>query len=175
MYITPDRFVTTKRTSDGGVDGRLYFGLPGKVHLESMTIEVKGGKNVSIESLRALRGVLDDDEAVMAGLITMEPLGPTKERNFRRFMADAGDLEVLGTQYPRMQLLTVQEILDGKRFNTPGVAGRGLAQPKVPGIGKRWGLTNSDPDWGNSQVHNCQLRWNLCRYPTKRVPAPEKE
>ena len=62
----------------------------------------------------------------------MEPLGPTKERNFRRFMADADDLDVLGMQYPRMQMLTVPEILEGKRFETPGaVAGKGLAQQKI--------------------------------------------
>ena len=128
-----DGFVTTKRTADGGVDGRLYFGIPGQRDLESMTIEVKGGKNVSIEHLRALSGVLDNDIAVMAGLIVMEPLGAIQERNFRRFMAEKGDLEVTGIQYPRMQMLTVQEILDGKRFSTPGVAGRGLVQPTLPG------------------------------------------
>ena len=54
-----DGFVTTKRTADGGVDGRLYFGLPNDRDLSSMVIEVKGGKSVAIESLRALRGVLE--------------------------------------------------------------------------------------------------------------------
>ena len=128
-----DGFVTTKRTADGGIDGRLYFGLPNEPDLESMAIEVKGGKNVSIADLRALRGVLDSDNAVMAGLIVMDPLGPTKTRNFHKFMADAGDLEVTGVKYARMQMLTVQEILDGKRFDTPGVVGRGLGQPSLPG------------------------------------------
>ena len=106
-------------------------GLGGHGDLHSMAIEVKGGKNVSIEALRALRGVLDSDAAVMAGLIVMEPLGPTKACNFHRFMADAGDLDVLGMQFPRMQMLTVPEILEGKRFDTPGVAGRVLAQQKI--------------------------------------------
>ena len=132
-----DGFVTSKRTADGGIDGRLYFAMPtehglgGRGDLESMAIEVKGGKNVSIEAVRALRGVLDSDAAVMAGLIVMEPLGPTKQRNFHKFMADAGDLDILGMQYPKMQMLTVPEILEGKGFDTPGVAGRGLAQQKI--------------------------------------------
>ena len=135
-----DGFVTSKRTADGGIDGRLYFAMPTEHGLgghgdpHSMAIEVKGGKNVSIESLRALRGVLDSDTAVMAGLIVMEPLGPTKERNSHRFMAEAGALDILGMQYPRMQMLTVPEILEGKRFDTPGVAGRGLAQQKILGL-----------------------------------------
>ena len=124
-----DGFVTTKRAADGGIDGRLYFGLPRARDLSSMVIEVKGGKNVGIKAVRELRGVLGNDQAKMAGLIIMEPLGPVKERNFKKEMLKAGDLNVTGVKYSRMQMLTVPEILEGKRFHTPGVAGRGLAQP----------------------------------------------
>ena len=128
-----DGFVTTKRTADGGVDGRLYFAAHDARDLQSMAIEVKGGRTVTIESLRALRGVLDNDLAVMAGLIVMYPLGTTKERNFRQFMAHAGDYEVDGVPYSRMQILTAEEILSGKRFHTPGVAGRSVDQPVLAG------------------------------------------
>ncbi len=34
-----DGFVTTKRTADGGVDGRLYFDVPDNPTLQSMVIE----------------------------------------------------------------------------------------------------------------------------------------
>ena len=128
-----DGFVTTRRTADCGIDGRLYFGLPREKSLQSMAIEVKGGKNVSIRDLRALKGVLDNDTALMAGFIVMDALGGTKDRNFHSFMAEAGDLDVEGIKYARMQMLTVEEILDGKRFHTPSVSGRGLAQPRLPG------------------------------------------
>lgn len=125
-----DGFVTTKRTGDGGVDGRLYFDVPGERELQSMAIEVKGGKNVNIADVRALRGVLENGTAQLAGLIIMEPLGVTKDRNFRRFMAEAGDMKVSGhlNPYPRMQILTVEDILDGQRFRTPGAVGRGSPQ-----------------------------------------------
>ena len=128
-----DGFVTTRRTADGGIDGRLYFALPMEKSLQSMAIEVKGGKNVSIRDLRALKGVLDNDTALMAGFIVMDELGETKDRNFHRFMAEAGDLDVEGIKYARMQMLTVEEIMEGKRFHTPSVSGRGLAQPRLPG------------------------------------------
>ncbi len=128
-----DGFVTTKRTADGGIDGRIYFAVPDDPSLQSMVVEVKGGANVSIVDLRALKGVLDADRAVMAGLIVMRPLGQTKARNFERFMASAGTMDVLGIDYPRMQVLTVAEILDGQRFATPTVAGRHEAQPVLPG------------------------------------------
>ena len=83
---------------------------------------------MSIRDLRALRGVLENGVAVMAGLIVMEPLGAVQERNFQRFMAKAGDFEVNRKPYARMQMLTIPDILDGRVFKTPGVAGRGNRQ-----------------------------------------------
>ena len=131
-------FVTAKRTADGGIDGRLYFPLPNEPDLQSMAIEVKGGKNISIKDLRALKGVLDNDLALVAGLITMDPLKSTKERNFRQYMAQVGDLIVNNIPYPRMQMLSVPEIFEGKRFHTPGVVGKGQGeQIALPGTIKR--------------------------------------
>ena len=127
-------FVTTKRSADGGVDGRVYFAVPHAQDLQSMVIEVKGGVNVGINVVRELKGVSDYDSALMAGLIIMEPLGTVKARNFAKFMAEAGTLEILGIEYPKMQLLTVAEILDGKRFKTPTVQGRHELEPRMPGI-----------------------------------------
>ena len=129
-----DGFVTTKRTADGGVDGRIYFAVPETKELQSMTVEVKGGVNVTIESLRALKGVLDYDNALMAGLIIREPLGAVKARNFNRFMADAGTIELWGNEYPKMQILTIEELLEGKRFATPTVVGRHTQSPRMPGL-----------------------------------------
>ena len=103
-----DGFVTTRRTADGGVDGRLYFATPEYRDLQSMVLEVKGGKNVNIGVVRELRGVLDNDDALMAGLIVLHPLGSTKIQNFQSFMANAGDINVHGMLYPRMQILTIK-------------------------------------------------------------------
>ena len=129
-----DGFVTAKRTADGGIDGRLYFDIPDEPDIHSMVLEVKGGKNVNIADLRALRGVLDNDEALLGGLIVMHPLGVHKARNFNRFMADAGLLKIGPAHYPKLQILTVEEILEGKRFETPWVVGRHELQPRMPGI-----------------------------------------
>ena len=119
-----DGFVTTKRTGDGGIDGRIYFGLHNQPDLASMAIEVKGGRNVNIATVRELRGVLERDDAEMAGLIVLHPVEGRKATNFRREMASAGYLTEYGTEYPRMQMLAVPEILEGKRFATPSVVGR---------------------------------------------------
>ncbi len=128
-----DGFVTTRKTGDGGIDGRLYFSLPNIRDLQSMVLEVKGGKNINVNIVRDLRGVLERDDALMAGLIIMNNLGPRKTANFKQEMATAGDLEVNGVWYPRMQMLTVREILEGKRFITPSVArGKSQSQPTLP-------------------------------------------
>ena len=118
-------FVTSRKTADGGIDGRLYFAVAGRKDLHSMVIEVKGGRNVGIADLRALRGVLDTDTATMAGLIVLHPPGDTKARNFHKFMAEAGDEMYHGRDYSRMQLLTVEQILAGQVFDTPGAVGKG--------------------------------------------------
>ena len=126
-----DGFVTTKQTADGGIDGRLYFAHPGHRDLQSMVIEVKGGATVNIADVRALGDVLRRDAAMLAGLIVME-ISPGKAKNFGALMAEAGDLDVLGVKYPRMQMLTVAQIVAGERFQTPSVAARNVVDPKLP-------------------------------------------
>ena len=68
----------------------------------------------------------------MAGLIVMEPLGARKMQNFQKLMAEAGDLEVAQTArpYPRMQILSVPEIIEGKLFDTPTPMGRAQSPQK---------------------------------------------
>ena len=123
-------FVTSKRTADGGIDGRLWFAGE-QNRLEEMILEVKGGKP-NIQFVRALAGVRQQRQAAMAGLILLQSPSPVQRRNFEREMAGAGSVEVLGASYARLQLLTVEEILAGKRFHTPGVAGKTSADPVLP-------------------------------------------
>ena len=115
-----DGFVTSRKSGDGGIDGRLYFEMQEEKDLQSMVVEVKGGKNVGINVIRDLRGVLERDTALMAGLIVLHEPGERKRRNFATEMAQAADLEAYGLHFPRMQMLTVQDIFDGKRFKLPG-------------------------------------------------------
>ncbi|MCY4107982.1 MAG: DNA methyltransferase [Chloroflexi bacterium] len=129
-----DGFVTAKQSADGGIDGRLYFDVPNERDLQSMVLEVKGGASVGIGVLRQLKGVLDTTSALMAGLIVMRPLGTVQMRNFNRFMGEAGTLNVLGIDFPKMQILTVEDILAGRRFKTPTVAGLHIPQPRMPGV-----------------------------------------
>jgi len=117
-------FVTNQRSADGGVDGRLYFEGNDPKRLDSMIMEVKGGQRVGIADVRSLRGALAPSGALLAGLIVLHPLGRTQRHNFQREMAQAGRVTLRGRDYPKMQLLTAQDLLDGTLFDTPPPLGR---------------------------------------------------
>ena len=118
-----DGFVTSRQTRDGGVDGRLYFPSDDD-DLKAMKLEVKGGRTVQINDLRALAGVIDEGDFPMGGFITRKTLGPIQKQNFLDFCGTKGDVEIGGTSYPKLQILCIEEILEGKQFNTPIVRGR---------------------------------------------------
>ena len=129
-----DGFCTARKSGDRGVDGRLYFtkGDADK-DLSTMIIEVKGGKNLSPNMLRELRGTMDRENAEMAGLIIMDELPPRQAENFNRELAEAGVLNLNGVEYPRMQILTIRQVLDDVKFKTPSrVLGRHEHQSVLP-------------------------------------------
>ncbi|MCY3626092.1 MAG: hypothetical protein F4039_09140 [Gammaproteobacteria bacterium] len=94
-----------------------------------MTIEVKGGQSVNINILRELKGALNADDAIMAGLIVMHPFGKIKQDNFKRFIAEIGDVKLNEQPFSKLQILTVEQILDGERFKTPWVVGKSGDRP----------------------------------------------
>jgi DNA modification methylase len=106
-------FPTLKMAGDKGIDGRMYFET--REGLKEIVLSVKGG-NLRPSDARDLRGVLEREGAALAGLLTLKE--PTKA--MREEAASAGSYEYQGIAYPRMQLLTVREILEGKReLHTP--------------------------------------------------------
>ena len=117
-----DGFVTARRTNDGEVDGRIYF-YEGE-EMKAMKLSVKGGDNINPGMLRALAGVIDEADYPMGGFITRKTLAPRQRTNFLKFCREKGDIEIDGVSYPKLQILSVQEILDGKRFKTPLVRGK---------------------------------------------------
>ena len=69
--------------------------------------------------------MIENEETLMAGLIVMNPPGKVKERNFHREMEKAGHIVIGDYLHPRMQLLTVGNILGGQRvYNSAGMVRR---------------------------------------------------
>lgn len=112
------RPVDPKRGADKGIDGRLYFHDEGPTtgKTKQVIISVKAGR-VQVSHVRDLVGVIQREKAEIGVLISMEP--PTAA--MRQEAAAAGFYKSPGgTQHPKIQLLTIEDILDdGKRVDLP--------------------------------------------------------
>jgi len=106
-----------KKGADRGIDGRLYFhdeGPSGKT--KQVVLSVKSGR-VTVAYVRDLRGVVDREQAAIGALISLEEPTPA----MRREAAEAGFYDSpWGTRHPRIQLLTIRDILDeGQKIDLP--------------------------------------------------------
>jgi hypothetical protein len=122
------RPVEQKKGADKGIDGRLYFhdeGPTGKT--KQIIFSVKAG-HVTVSHVRDLRGVLDREQATIGVLLSMEePTGP-----MRAEAASAGFYDSPWGKHPRIQLLTVAELLDGKRVDYPPAGQVNVTFKKAP-------------------------------------------
>jgi len=109
-----------KKGADKGIDGRLYFHDEEKGgETKQVILSVKAGK-MKVTYARDLLGVMDREKAAIGVLISMQK--PT--RDMIREAASAGFYESpWGTRHPRLQLLTVEELLEGKRIDMPPTRG----------------------------------------------------
>lgn len=102
---------------DKGIDGRLFFhdepGRGGKT--KQIVISVKAGKVMPVH-VRELRGVLEREGAEIGVLLTMN--SPTRE--MEKEAATAGFYSSPWGRHPRLQILTVEQILAGKGIDYPG-------------------------------------------------------
>jgi DNA modification methylase len=112
------RPVEQKKGADKGIDGRIIFqgNKPGS--FENVILSVKAGKTGSAH-VRDLKGVLGREKAAIGVLISMqEPTSAMKTE-----AATAGFYESVSwnRKYPKIQLLTIQELLDGKKIEMPPI------------------------------------------------------
>ena len=114
------RPVEQKKGADKGIDGRLFFhDEPSGGKTKQIVFSVKAGK-MHAPYVRDLRGVVDREKAAIGVLISMEE--PTKA--MRTEAASAGFYESgwgagSRTKHPKIQLITVGELLSGKRIDAP--------------------------------------------------------
>jgi len=109
------RPVEQRKGADHGIDGRLFFHEQQGGTTSQVILSVKAG-HVSVAHVRDLRGVLDREKAAIGVLVSMEP----STQPMRSEAASAGLYEgTWGQKYPRMQLLTVGDLLAGKRIEMP--------------------------------------------------------
>lgn len=107
------RPVEQKKGADKGIDGRIYFHEgPGKT--KQIILSVKAGK-LQATYVRDLRGVVEREKAEIGVLIAMEP--PTAP--MRKEAASAGFYTSPWGKHPRLQIITVEDLLTGQGINRP--------------------------------------------------------
>ncbi|MCP2015305.1 site-specific DNA-methyltransferase (adenine-specific) [Deinococcus sp. HSC-46F16] len=104
-----------KKGGDTGIDGQMFFRTPAGEKLEKVIVSVKGGKNLNPAMVRDLVGTVQRESAAIGVFITIDE--PTK--GMKDEAAKAGTYKYGAKSYPKIQLLTVQEILEGKRPEIP--------------------------------------------------------
>ena len=104
-----------KKGADRGIDGRLYFHDDDSGKSKQIIFSVKAG-GVSVPQVRDLVGVLGREKAEIGVFLCFEE--PTKP--MIKEAAEAGFYKSTdGTTYPKLQILTIQQILDGRQPEYP--------------------------------------------------------
>ncbi len=99
-----------KKGADRGIDGRLYFHDDNSGKSKQIIFSVKSGRNIGVSEVRDLKGVLDREKADIGAYLSFaEPTGPMKREAAEAGFYTSSD----GTKYPRLQLLTIQGLLEG--------------------------------------------------------------
>lgn len=107
-----------KKGADKGIDGKIIFEGDEIGKFEQVIISVKAG-HTGRDHIHSLRGVVDREKAAIGVLISMlDPTGPMKEE-----AVTAGFFEstTWGKKYPKIQLLTVADLLAGKKIDMPPI------------------------------------------------------
>ena len=103
-----------KKGADTGIDGLIYFKPDGRT-TEKAIVSVKGGAKVNVAMIRDLGHVVDRENAKMGMFITLaEPTGPMKTEAVK-----AGFYETEYGKFPKIQILTIEELFAGKKLQMP--------------------------------------------------------
>jgi site-specific DNA-methyltransferase (adenine-specific) len=116
-----------KKGGDKGIDGRLYFHEGGNTDTKQIIFSVKAG-HLMPAYVRDLRGVIEKEKATIGVLISMDE--PTK--GMRSEAASAGFYHSPWGEHPRLQLLTVAELLDGRKIDSPPLGQVNVTFKKAP-------------------------------------------
>lgn len=107
-----------RRGPDGGIDGIIYFKPDGR-RVERALVSVKGGDNVGVQMIRDLHSAIERERAPIGIFLTKVPPTGAMQREAAavgRFHAAA-----TGRSYPRLQIVTLAELFEGRRPELPFV------------------------------------------------------
>jgi DNA modification methylase len=104
-----------KAGADKGVDGLIYFQDDSK-NIGRALVSVKGGKNVQAQHVRDLIGAMTTQNTKMGVFVTMNKTSAMDDA-----AREAGSVEAGGKLRRKVQILTIDELLKGKKPDLPPV------------------------------------------------------
>lgn len=104
-----------KKGSDTGIDGYMYFSDE-KDKVKKIIVQVKSG-HVGVRDIRDLGHVIDREKAEIGVFITLEPV--TEPMRKEAIIKGYYSSKLNKKQYPKIQILTIEELLTGKNPNLP--------------------------------------------------------
>ena len=105
-----------KKGSDSGVDGYITFFDDKSGQAKRLIVQVKSGRT-GVHHVRDLKGTMEREKAAMGALIILEE--PTKPMRQEAAAAGLYSPPELGGKYPKLQIRTIAELLDGKELVLP--------------------------------------------------------
>jgi DNA modification methylase len=105
-----------KKGPDTGIDGYINFFDDKSSKAKQVIVQVKSGY-VGVNHVRDLLGVLEREKAAIGALITLRE--PTKPMLTEAAAAGFYESKDFPGRYPRLQILTVAELLGGKKIQYP--------------------------------------------------------
>lgn len=106
---------TGKKGSDKGIDGSINF-FDGGSAPKRVLVQVKSGK-VKSGDIRDLVGTVDREKAAIGVFVTLEE--PTSHMRQEAVSAGFYHSPGWGQDYPRIQILTIEELLHGAKVKMP--------------------------------------------------------
>lgn len=105
-----------KKGSDKGIDGTMVFVDDTSGKAKRVIVEVKSG-HVRSEHIRSLAGVVDREYAAIGIFITLEK--PSRDMTTEAVGKGFYHSDGWGKDYPKLQILTIEELLNGKQPDMP--------------------------------------------------------
>ena len=105
-----------KKGADTGIDGYINFFDDKSGQAKQVIVQVKGGY-IGVNHVRDLKGVLEREKAPIGALITLRE--PTRPMLTEAAAAGFYEPKDFPGRYPRLQILTIAELLEGKKILYP--------------------------------------------------------
>jgi len=105
-----------KKGADTGIDGYINFFDDKSGKAKQVIVQVKSG-HVGVNNIRDLKGVLEREKAAIGALITLRD--PTRPMLTEAAAAGFYESKDFPGRYPRLQILTIAELLGGKKLEYP--------------------------------------------------------